>query len=601
MPHQLTPADLERCLDRGVELFNRGKEGASRGWFTRAIEASPLDPRGYYFRAVASRSIGREADAAEDLTALSRLKPCAAETRLRAAELLLELRLADRARGEIRAALRLGGRESRADSWLALARLEGKVGRSGESRRCLVRALAAAPAGPMRRAAAARLLEVLGDYAGAEKLLRPCEKGAEAFSAGGLELARLRLWRGDASSACRLAERALREEAWPAGAAHRTLGAARVLEGRLEAAVRELDLALAAVPHDAEARIWRGEAQRRLGNLAAARADLLEAERLAPLHLGLLLNLELLDLAEGRQAPADKRLYVQSRVPAEVSRMRRAFEAGPADAAAAAEGALKALGGNRSASPTFVMRGKLADQVHFFPRDRLVELQSALRFGDAASVLSEFDRLAKLHPNEAYVYSHRGEVKLWLGRWAAAREDFERALKLNGELLWPKIGLGAALLFEGRVEEALRRFELASDRTSDSIVCPWRGEALRLLGRPKEALREFDKLKEPLPFRPSAWLQRAMLAGTLGRRAEAERILRRLERHAPDFLSEAGSAGGTQAVLQRALEMMRGNRSRWMYTYFRAGGLRALRFRGIDPASVPLDQRSHTWQWYGER
>jgi predicted Zn-dependent protease len=241
-----------------------------------------------------------------------------------------------------------------------------------------------------------------------------------------------------------------------------------------------------------------------------------------------------------------------------------------------------------------------------------MDRQALLRFGDARMALRPFDRLLRAEPREAYPYSHRAEVYLWLGRYARAEKDFRRALALNDYLLWPKIGLAAAALLRGNPARAVERLEHASGRGgSDSILSNWWGEALRRLGRPREALARLARIPEKLPYRPAVWLNAALCRLDLDQPAEARRLYRALRRAIPEFLAEAerGASHGrvprTEAELRRALEkalaLMRGNRSSWFYSYHQRGRPRVMRLRVADREKAPPMLRGYSWAFMSER
>lgn len=87
-------------------------------------------------------------------------------------------------------------------------------------------------------------------------------------------------------------------------AAHCWLGAALACSGKLAEALTELDIAVKLFPTDMEARTWRAEVLRRLGDARRSRSELREVFALRARHPWALVNRALLSCAEGDIASA---------------------------------------------------------------------------------------------------------------------------------------------------------------------------------------------------------------------------------------------------------------------------------------------------------
>jgi predicted Zn-dependent protease len=251
--------------------------------------------------------------------------------------------------------------------------------------------------------------------------------------------------------------------------------------------------------------------------------------------------------------------------------------------------------------------------LHYNSRVRTIGLQAALRFGDAGRVLGEFDKLLKASPGEPYLNNSRGEVCLWLGRYAEAERCLRRELSANPELPWSRVGLCGVRAMRGDYKGALAQLDDARRLTgaAEAALAPWRGEVYRRQGRPADALAELAKANARMPFRPSLWLNDALARGDLGDRAGQRRILEKLARHAPEFLADAAtearcrwrpgaraSDGEARRVLEKGLALMRGNRSSWMYTYVLGSGkIKLIRLSGVPASKIPQGYAGFRWMF----
>jgi tetratricopeptide (TPR) repeat protein len=208
-----------------------------------------------------------------------------------------------------------------------------------------------------------------------------------------------------------------------------------------------------------------------------------------------------------------------------------------------------------------VAGGKLIALSPKNPNDELIRLQSRLRLGEEEA-LAAFRARVRARPKDAQTRAFYGELLLWLGSYAECGRQLEKALALDPGLRWPHLGLGAAAVMRGDLEAAFARFEDARRAgASPSALWVWEGEALRKAGRNAEAREVLERAVRSERFRPGAWLNLALVQS--GR--ERETTVARLREKIGPFLDEAGA-------LERALSMLRGNRSSWLYTYYDARG-----------------------------
>lgn len=606
---RLRDLQARRRRDAAAARLNSARELARRGFLPEALKrcaALPsLDAR--LLEAKICLELGLAERAARTVDAAVRARPRDPHVLLKAAELHSGLGRQDRAVILATAACRADSR--RVESWLALAEAQAACYLEEESRRSVAQALPLSrQASEMLRAAA--ILHRLGSFPDALKALERACRASPDWAEPWARRAQLELWEGRLAKALSFARRA-RSLTPGHPQALRAEAGALVLSGRAARALPLLERALLSLPRDAEALTWKGEALKLLGRPAAARRAL-EAACAGGYPLAALFNLELLQLARGKAPRGATHEYITTSVPAEIAPLGRGDVTNPARYRRNLERALRALKGNRSLDATFRYRGRLTRHVHFFPRGLLMDRQALLRFGDARTALLPFERILRETPLEAYPYSHRAEIYLWLGRYGLAEKDFRRALALNDALLWPKIGIAAVALLRGKPAAAVERLEYAAGRGgSDSILSNWWGEALRRLGRPREALARLARIPERLPYRPAVWLNVALCRLDVGQAGEARRLYAALRRAVPEFLAAAeraalsGRVPKTEAELRLALEtalgLMRGNRSSWFHSFYQDGRPRVMRLRGVRREKAPAVLRGYPWAFAEEQ
>jgi tetratricopeptide (TPR) repeat protein len=485
------------------------------------------------------------------------------------------------------------------------AHLLSAVGLLGDSEKALTHALALGRSSAPTQFSGGQYWEDRGDYKAAQSCYLRARRLDPRHVGAAESLSRLYLWRGDLPETDRHAQAALKLNHHSVIAA-RCRAAALAQQGRLRPALKAFATYLKTTPKDGEGHVWHGEILRRIGQRRQAWAAFSRAEKLIPQSLGLLINRTLLRLAEGSPVPMEDEQQVSGVVPPEIADLRHKVSPDrPAEWATMLNRARVCMSGNLSAVQTFVWRRRLVRHIHYYPRHYPTQLQRRVRFGDADRVLHEFARLIRETPHEGYLHSHRGELYLWLGRYQEAKKDFALAGKYNPKLLWPKVGGGAALMFTGRPDQTLEKMDYAAQHGGSShIMLPWRGESLRRLGRYEEAQLIFSEMRMAFPFRPSIWINIALTKGALGDEAGMQDLYRRLCMGVPGLMRDAANECGSnqaQSVLEQALGMMRGNRSSWMYTYFRAdGSLQVARLKIEQVAAIPANLTAQRWAYIDE-
>jgi TolB-like protein/Flp pilus assembly protein TadD len=123
------------------------------------------------------------------------------------------------------------------------------------------------------------------------------------------------------------------------------------------------------------------------------------------------------------------------------------------------------------------------------------------------------------------VWLNAAVVAVSIGRLDAAIEISEYVVVRDPLLVWAHLNFADYLTHAGRMEEAIRRYELAIGLNETAGVVQWKyGLALLMAGRPEEALAAFER--EPGPL--YALHGRALALHDLGRLDESAAALERL-------------------------------------------------------------------------
>ena len=185
------------------------------------------------------------------------------------------------------------------------------------------------------------------------------------------------------------------------------------------------------------------------------------------------------------------------------------------------------------------------DNVHFFTHVHARSPGSAAMTFNLAKALADtgaFEQSVKLarkgaerHPRDARFPHREGEGLRKLGRHAEARKAYARAIALEPERATTYLGLGYALLGEGKHAEAIAAFRQAAARseTIAAAIAATIAKAQLRLGEVEGAIATY---REGLELRPDDPVLNANLASVLiatGRGAQAGAHLERALRAAP--------------------------------------------------------------------
>jgi tetratricopeptide (TPR) repeat protein len=486
------------------------------------------------------------------------------------------------------------------------------------------RALAVETATATTRLEAAALLLRLGAFDEAQQLYSGLADddsvGAQALEA----LARLCLWRGDSDGALAHAER-LRERDSGSAVARRIEAAVNVLRGAYADALPLLDAVLRDAPNDAEAYAWRAEARLRLGHRDEAQVD---AQRSPPgaghsfaaraLHVLAALPPAVSGGAASASSrsgaapcgaaktPAGLFAHTAQELGAELTAIDpqalHILTSGDEHAVAALlERALTAMRGNRTPRATWVRDDGSLARLPPSTSARVASrvLLELIKIASPEETLRHFDALLARLPHSSMPLVHRGELHLWLGRYAEARVDLEGAIAVQRQTRWAWYGLACLDLLAGEPQRALDTCAYGiqvMNNTEGPVAFSYRGEAYRLLGRLDEARAELQRACELHPRRLSAWVNLGLVHGAAGDRAAQRDVFRSLASSASGLLSAAadelgeevfervvlnGPQSGAEScpdgetidrLFTHVLAMMRGNRSSSCITFFTCDG-----------------------------
>jgi tetratricopeptide (TPR) repeat protein len=584
---RLQAALLLKSMGRTAEALKAAGEAIKRGHSSSALLS---------LKAELEAGLGRAKTAAATLEVALRQDPRSAALRLQAATLAKDRSRETEALEHCRRAVRLMPRSALVH--MLKAELEFEVCLPDRAEKSLRKAIHLDPDSHELRLRVSALHARNGHFAFAYDELR----WATGLAPDSIEVqtahARMALWHGDYRFAEEGATKAMDLDSL-AVEPLRIRGVAAALRGRLDEGLQYVRRAEAAGLKDAETYCWIAELLRLKGDKTGALRAIEKSLALWSTHLGAIANKCV--LLDGKISAFEFN-EMTAVIPPALYPMREAdYRDDPQRLAQATADVLtSSMRGNRSLMPTFWYQGALREHIHYFPRGVLQNLQARLRFGRADRVFKVFARLQRAQPDEAYIYSHRGETRVWCGRIASARRDFMRAGKENDYLLWPKVGLTACAILQDRFAEAHKRLRYCEERGgSRSILLPWRVELCFREKDYKGALaflkRDFD---EPLPLRTPLWVTKALCLSRLGDVKGRKRIYRDLKKYAPTFMRDMErEAGKSQdAVLVQARKAFRGNRSRWLNTYFRKDGtLKIVRFAGFDAVNLPQQLRGQRW------
>lgn len=380
---------------------------------------------------------------------------------------------------------------------------------------------------------------------------------------------RLRVWSGDATTAETHARAALKLDATSADA-WCALGAA--LNGDVEA----IDKACALDHEHCEAFTWLADRHARANDepkMSAALNIAIGSAKRLPVMAWALRSLGCLP------ARVDEDVLSQPRFQEVLSALEALGFSLPRsgdDARALLESMRTSLRGNYGEQATHVVGGvtkRLPPSAREGPRSASRLALESLRSHSVEEVLSALDEVERRHSRSSLPACHRAEALLWAGRLDEAAREFERAIAMVRGTRFAWIGLTGVAMLRGAYDEALRvcaeGVRVMGD-TSGPAVFIYRGEVLRRMGRLEEARADLELAVRRSPRRLSATINLALIT-------DDSKLIDAVFDRAPALISDARRGlvkPTTRQILERALELMRGNRSTSLITYWAHGRMR---------------------------
>lgn len=479
-----------------------------------------------------------------------------------------------------------------AENWLALAevRMDGSASSGGsraEIAADLKRAVTSAPSDGPTVLAAARLFLQAGMVRPAQALLRQLLGRVSTREAAALELAELELWFGRTESATGLV-------AGISGDVAETIrGAASLLDGRPDDAVRELSLPVAGQV-GSRIHLWRAEAFHRTGRDSDALRSLAQAAWASDGFVPALGALSALVSVQVRHHGKIDLENVQQLLAtlAAAGHVSSGLDEN-SDRGAVIEQlecCLGLLSGNRTPSPTILIDGRIVSLPALSGvRSECAEAVRTLTGGDYERTRSALEALRVKYSGNAHALARSGELELWTGKVERARRLLREALAASPDEACAWAALAYAALADDDAAEALRLIAegvVATGREDWAYGC--RGEALAALGRADEAVVDLALASE---YFPSFGHALALVVGQQTRGNDAVKAAESLIDTAPGLFSDAAADLGVtlhrtgtrpenehlRAVCAHALQMLSGNRSSLGPTYVSScGAIRSL-------------------------
>jgi tetratricopeptide (TPR) repeat protein len=365
---------------------------------------------------------------------------------------------------------------------------------------------------------------------------------------------------------------------------------------RCRAARALADRLVRLAPRDAECWIMKGAAHFYLtGDLDLGRAPRLAAR--TPL-----VDLWMAYSALQRLSPADARRCADRALAGRVSSWGLCLRAEAAIAAGDREAGRLDLDESLRLDPSRVWAYVLRSEL----------LRDMKRYDEA---LADLDALVEVHP-QAWSYAVRARTGFNFRDQQKALRDLERAVALDPELREGYAYRGEAYRRLGRPLEALKEFDRCLSglpRRNTERVRSWRGAALLTLGRRREAVAELTPVIRAQSEANISWAlaQRAQARLGLGQYGLAVADMNRAARIDPKSGWIYGSPGGAKGTLDRYEEITRlftralAARPRWAWGYGWRGETH-LRTNHCAEALIDLSRavrlsprQARFWAWRG--
>ena len=160
----------------------------------------------------------------------------------------------------------------------------------------------------------------------------------------------------------------------------------------------------------------------------------------------------------------------------------------------------------------------------------------ASRAGDFAAAETYWSQLLDFLPNEAAIWSNRGNARVGQNNLESAIADYDKAIELAPNVPDPYLNRGAALEGLGRWEAAISDYnQLLTLDPNDASGYNNRGNAEAGQGHWEAALADYNQAIKLAPMFALAQINRALALYQLGQTQDAVRSMRNLARRYPQF------------------------------------------------------------------
>ena len=369
----------------------------------------------------------------------------------------------------------------------------------------------------------------------AERAFEEAARLSPRAAAAQMQLARLRLARGEAGAAVSAAEVAVRHRPADAEAAVLLAQSLRA-SGNIDRASRELSRRIADNPNSAPLHLEMGWLSLQRRELAAARASFHNALRAAPQSIDARNGIVSIDLAEGKRDAARSR----------VAEWHRAM---PADARIRVLAAKVELAANDLPAAERILQEVIAADASQFDAYELLGRAYAAQ-GKVEQAMQQYETLAQRSPSAASgARTMIGMLHEARNNRPAARAVYEQVVGADARAGVAANNLAWIYAEEGKLDDALRLATIAQDslrrRPEPEDTLGW---VYLQKGSTAQAIAAFERARQRAPQNPVYHYHLGLAYMKSGEKARAKAAFARALNLRPDF-SGADDARGQLAKL----------------------------------------------------
>lgn len=258
--------------------------------------------------------------------------------------------------------------------------------------------------------------------------------------------------------------------------------------------------------------------------------------------------------------------------------------------------------GNRTPQTTYIRRDdpkRVLKRLHIQAHSRFASryAQELIRTRPVEEVLALFDEMIADDKDNPIVYTHLGEVLLWLGRYEESLVEFKKSIAITPMVRWAYIGLCANEMMLEKYEEGIEwcKRGLKAFPPPGRTMFPYRAEIYRRMGKLDLALKDIKRAQEITPGRMTGWMNEAIIYELRGDSSLLVPAYQKVVERSPclvetalmelnlEFPLESPDPDKITPLFDHMMQMMRGNRSSDFVTYFTEAG----EFRFVPPPDIP--------------